>query len=458
MIETFISLLGTANTIHDSYNKISGIFRSKDNSHIEYLDRIATSIERLSDNILYAPNMETVRDITQNSQRKINNFREVKDSLEPVQRAVGSEILSSAIILTPDKMELAMQKSPWEVLMDIRPVNLSNPPNNPDMIPIVFEHDGTQYVGWQMRGTLPMLFDCTYDELLVPEIQVEKKKGLFERIFKRNKSSSNQQIKPGDIFRDHLKDGSEAPEMVLIPAGRFRMGDITGNGYEEEQPVHEVSVKSFAMGRYPVTVGEFKQFVNATGYKTEAEKGDGAWLSNQGWNKVKDANWRNPYFDQTDKHPVVCVSWNDAVAYTEWLSTQTGQQYHLPTEAEWEYAARAGTETDYWWGNDIDKTKANYNNNLGRTSPVGDYKHNPFGLYDILGNVWEWTYSEYEDKYNGKEKECISKNSNKNLVLRGGSWDSNPTNLRTAARLDNDPDLRNDFYGFRVVLAACCVD
>jgi hypothetical protein len=219
MIETFISVLGAANTIHDSYNKISGIFRSKDNSHIEYLDRIATGIERLSDNILYAPNMETVRDITINRQHKIDNLREVKQSLEPVQKAVGSEILSSAIILTPDKMQIAMQASPWEVLLDIRPVSLSNPLNNPDMIPIVFEHDGTQYVGWQMRGTLPMLFDCTYDELLVPEIQVEKKKGLFERIFKRN-----NKIKPGDIFRDSLKDNSEGPEMVLIPAGTFRMG------------------------------------------------------------------------------------------------------------------------------------------------------------------------------------------------------------------------------------------
>jgi formylglycine-generating enzyme required for sulfatase activity len=230
-----------------------------------------------------------------------------------------------------------------------------------------------------------------------------------------------QKIKPGDIFRDSLKDNSEGPEMVLIPAGTFPMGDITGNGYSKEQPVHEVSVESFAMGRYPVTVGEFKHFVNATGYKTEAETGDGAYVyKDNEWQKLEDANWRNPYFYQTDNHPVVCVSWNDAVAYTEWLSEQTGQQYRLSTEAEWEYAARAGTETDYWWGDDIDETKANYNMNLGHTSQVGDYEANPFGLYDTAGNVWEWTCSEYEDKYNGKETECISKNSNEYRVLRGG--------------------------------------
>jgi formylglycine-generating enzyme required for sulfatase activity len=375
MIETFISVLGAANTIHDSYNKITGIFRSKDNSHIEYLDRIATGIERLSDNILYAPNMETVQDITQSRQRQISNLREVKQSLEPVQKAVGSEILSSAIILTPDKMQLAMQKSPWEVLMDIRPVNLSNPPNNPDMIPIVFLHDGTQYVGWQMRGTLPMLFDCEYHELLVPDTQIQI-------------PSSSNHMKPGDIFRDSLKDNSEGPEMVLIPAGKFRMG--------EKQSVHEVSVESFAMGRYPVTFAEYDYFCEETRH---------ALSLHENRKKPEDRGWGR------DNRPVINVSWHDAVAYTEWLSEQTGQQYRLPTEAEWEYAARAGTETDYWWGNDIDETKANYDENIGHTTPVGNYEPNPFGLYDTAGNVWEWTCSEYESQYNGKEKDCISKNN-----------------------------------------------
>ncbi len=422
MIETFISVLGAANTIHDSYNKISGIFKSKDNSHLEYLDRIASGVERLSDNILYAPNMEAVRDVTQNRQRKIDNFREVKDSLEPLQKAVGSEILSSAIILTPDKMQTAMQASPWEVLLEIRPVNFSKPHSNPDMIPIVFEHDGVQYVGWQMRGTLPMLFNCTYDELLVPETQVKKNKGFFERIFKRNKTPSNKR-KPGDIFRDRLKNGNDGPEMVLIPAGTFRMG--------EKQSVHKVSVESFAMGRYPVTFAEYDYFCEATNRKKPDDRG---------WGR--------------DNRPVIYVSWYDAVAYTEWLSEQTGQQYRLPTEAEWEYAARAGTETDYWWGNDIDKTKANYNCNLGHTSPVGDYDANPFGLYDTSGNVWEWTCSEFTDEYNGKEKECVMRNSNKNRVLRGGSWDCLPLLVRSAFRYRGSPDYRLGYYGFRVVVMA----
>jgi formylglycine-generating enzyme required for sulfatase activity/tetratricopeptide (TPR) repeat protein len=239
------------------------------------------------------------------------------------------------------------------------------------------------------------------------------------------------QLKPGDIFRDSLKDNSEGPEMVLIPAGTFRMGDITGNGRDNEQPVHEVSVESFAMGRYPVTFAEYDYFCEAT----NREKPDDA-----GWGR--------------DNRPVINVSWHDAVAYTEWLSEQTGQEYRLPTEAEWEYAARAGTETDYWWGDDIDQTKANYNSNIGHTTPVGDYEANTFGLYDTAGNVWEWTCSEYEDTYNGKEKDCITKNSNENRVLRGGSWENCPGYLRTAFRFGHGPVGRSDYCGFRLVRAA----
>jgi formylglycine-generating enzyme required for sulfatase activity len=239
------------------------------------------------------------------------------------------------------------------------------------------------------------------------------------------------EIKSGDIFRDPLKDNSEGPEMVLIPAGTFRMGDITGNGMDREQPVHEVSVESFAMGRYPVTFAEYDYFCEATNRK-----------------KPEDKDWGR------DNRPVIYVSWHDAVAYTEWLSEQTGQQYRLPTEAEWEYAARAGMETDYWWGNDIDETKANYNRNIGHTTPEGDYEANQFCLYDTAGNVWEWTYSEYTSEYNGKEKECISKNSNKKPVLRGGSWINDPGFLRTANRICYGPDRHFYFIGFRVVRAA----
>ncbi|MDM8558401.1 formylglycine-generating enzyme family protein [Candidatus Parabeggiatoa sp. HSG14] len=265
------------------------------------------------------------------------------------------------------------------------------------------------------------------------------------------------------VFRDRLKDWSLGPEMVRIPAGRFRMGDIQGGGYKNEQPVHWVSVNKFAMGKYEVTVGEFRQFVKVTRYKTDAEKKGGCYVyDGNSVSEKKDANWRNPYFSQKENQPVVCVSWNDAIAYAEWLSQQTGQQYRLPTEAEWEYAARAGTETKYWWGNDIGKNRAACRGCGAKwgwdakkmTAPVGSFQSNPFGLYDTVGNVWEWTCSEYEGKYNGKEKLCLSKNYANYRVLRGGSWNYLPYDSRAAYRNRSNPDYRFFNVGLRLVRVA----
>ena len=260
------------------------------------------------------------------------------------------------------------------------------------------------------------------------------------------------------VFREHLKDGSLGPEMVRIPAGRFRMGDIQGGGYGDEQPVHWVSVNQFAMGRYEITVDEFRQFVNATGYKTDAEKGEGCYTYDGEWKKVKGANWHNSRLSQTDNHPVTCVSWNDAIAYTEWLSLQTGQTYRLPTEAEWEYAARAGSETKYWWGNEIGSNKTNCwkkqcEDNFEYTAPVGSFTANAFGLYNTAGNIWEWTCSEYEDRYKGKEQDCLGKNRAKSdslFVLRGGSCGIGAGWARSSFRNWSTRAIRDGGGGFRL--------
>ncbi|MDM8558254.1 SUMF1/EgtB/PvdO family nonheme iron enzyme [Candidatus Parabeggiatoa sp. HSG14] len=248
--------------------------------------------------------------------------------------------------------------------------------------------------------------------------------------------SSNDSFSPGKVFRDRLQDGSKAPEMVWIPAGRFRMGDIQGGGDDDEKPVHSVSVNRFAMGRYEVTFAEYDKFAQATGR-----------------GKPSDSGWGR------GNRPVINVSWNDATAYTEWLSQQTGEQYRLPTEAEWEYAARAGTETKYWWGNDVGSNKANcYGNDCGDsfeyTAPVGSFQPNRFGLYDTVGNVYEWTCSEYENKYKGKEKQCLGKNRANRRVLRGGSWYSYPSYSRAASRYRDDPVIRNYVVGLRLVRVA----
>ncbi len=267
-------------------------------------------------------------------------------------------------------------------------------------------------------------------------------------------AAEKRRKKTSKVFRDTLRNGSKGPEMVRIPAGSFRMGDIQGGGYSDEKPVHRVSVSAFAMGKYEVTVGEFKRFVKASRYKTDAEKNGTCWTYRNGsWGQQKGANWRNPSFSQNNSHPVTCISWNDATAYAKWLSQQTGKKYRLPTEAEWEYAARAGTTTKYWWGNNIGSNNGVCDNSYCKdsfkyTAPVGSFRANQFGLHDTVGNVWEWTCSEYKDKYQGREKIC--KNSAILFVLRGGSWLNNARRTRSANRGRNEPADRLWFYGLRL--------
>jgi len=232
------------------------------------------------------------------------------------------------------------------------------------------------------------------------------------------------------------------PEMITIPAGSFRMGDIQGTGDSDEQPVHTVTVKSFAMSRHEVTFEEYDYFAEQTGRE-----------------KPTDEDWGR------GNRPVINVSWDDATAYVEWLSGLTGEQYRLPTEAEWEYAARAGMETDYWWGNTASHEYANYGKDeccgglvQGKdqwefTAPVCSFVDNPFGLCDTVGNVWEWTCSEYEEKYTGKELECISKNRADDgslRVIRGGAWNSDPLGVRASTRTGTARATRNYDVGFRL--------
>ncbi len=249
---------------------------------------------------------------------------------------------------------------------------------------------------------------------------------------------------------EQKRDGSLGPEMVVIPAGTFRMGDIQGGGYKNEQPVHEVSVARFAMGRYEVRVGEYLRFVQATGSHAPQ------WLEEGNESNIhtgtKDWYKRMGSALTNDNHPIVGVSWNDVTAYAEWLSEQSGQEYRLPTEAEWEYAARAGTETKYWWGDDIGSNNANCwkescDDSFEYTAPVGSFEPNPFGLFDVLGNVWEWTCSEYEKKYSGKEQYCLNKregNGGSILVLRGGSRGFDAVGVRSS---DRDWDQRANRFG-----------
>ncbi|MEK8020315.1 MAG: SUMF1/EgtB/PvdO family nonheme iron enzyme [Candidatus Parabeggiatoa sp.] len=198
------------------------------------------------------------------------------------------------------------------------------------------------------------------------------------------------------------------------------------------------------MGRYPLTVAEFRQFVEATGYQTEAEKGKDT------------SNWRNPSFPQQDDQPVVRISWNDAMAYIDWLTQQTDQKYCLPSEAQWEYAARAGTDTDYWWGNEIGQNRAvcykcgsQWDNK--QTAPVGSFEPNPFGLYDTVGNVWEWCADAWHKNYEGAPTNgSVWEGDSSLFVLRGGSWGFVAMWVRSESRFRGQRIGRNGGVGVRL--------
>jgi len=285
---------------------------------------------------------------------------------------------------------------------------------------------------------------------------------------------------PGQIFRDKLQDGSEGPVMVMISLGNFQMGSPEKEaGRDADERQHTVKIEQpFAIGQYEVTRGEFRRFVEVTGHKTDAERNEGGyegcWVAYREENEWSEGyragyNWWNPNFKQSDAHPVVCVSWHDAMAYAQWLSKQTGYTYRLPTEAEWEYAARAGTTTMRYWGDDPAQACQHANvadqtakkafpdwaahpcdDRYVNTAPVGSFQPNAWRLHDMLGNVWEWTCSAYDENYGGAEQGCVKDGATTARAVRGGSWDDVPAWVRSALRYGDSPMLRYGNQGFRL--------
>ena len=261
----------------------------------------------------------------------------------------------------------------------------------------------------------------------------------------------------GSTFRDC----AECPLMVEVSAGSFEMGSPF---HEEgrsryEGPLHRVAVaQAFAVGVYPVTRGQWEAFVSATGYSPRY----GCWTNEPDgvWRLRWDLGWRNPGFGQTDAHPAVCVSSVDARVYLRWLSERTGKEYRLPSESEWEYVARAGTRTRYWWGNDIGRDRANCDGCGSRwddqqTAPVSVFMANGFGLYDIHGNSWDWVSDCWNDSYVGAPQDGSSwrRGDCSRHVVRGGCWNCGPGGLRSAARAWSSPGHQVDTIGFRVARA-----
>jgi formylglycine-generating enzyme required for sulfatase activity len=265
--------------------------------------------------------------------------------------------------------------------------------------------------------------------------------------YQRDDKYATQQIRECDRLyakaQEEKKQEAVPPGMELIPAGSFMMG--SNDGSDDEKPVHEVYVDAFYMDKYEVTVARYQQFLNATGHRTPD-------------------NWTEQL--QSPNRPAVYVSWDDAVAFCQWLSKQRGRTVRLPTEAEWEYAARGRLSgKKYPWGDEAPDGKANFGNPWSPDwaqgpgkylKNVGSYGENGYRLFDMAGNVWEWCADLYDENYYENFRNSTARNprgptSGTSRVLRGGSWGSNPNLLRCANRSWNNPTYWNYYVGFRCV-------
>lgn len=276
-----------------------------------------------------------------------------------------------------------------------------------------------------------------------------------------------------DLTQRHL-----LPEMLAIQGGCFNMGSPSNEaGREPDERQHRVCVDDFMLAKFEVQVSDFERFVQDTQYRTDAERGVGGqygcWTfdaenATAAWQYQAWAQWRKPTQQPPNrpKAPVACVSWNDTRAYIAWLNQQTGRGFRLPTEAEWEYAARAGTRSSRYWGNGIDQDACRNASVADEghgwadgfpcddqhewVAPTGQFGANPFGLHDMLGNLWEWTCSVYDADFSGSEKVCALPTSDAARVMRGGAWNSGPSAVRSAYRNRNFPEARYSFVGFRL--------
>ena len=294
----------------------------------------------------------------------------------------------------------------------------------------------------------------------------------------------------GKVKLESTITNSMGMKLVLVPAGSFQMGSTQqeveqvirqnakdpSDWYTRESPRHAVRItRPFYLGMYEVTVGQFRQFVEAEAYRTDAERdGKGGWgWTGKEFKQSPDYSWRNAGFPQTDQHPVINVSWNDAAAFCQWLIGKENRTYRLPTEAEWEYACRAETTTRWSCGNDPEglarvanvadgtATAEGMTFNRGAikardgyqfTAPVGRYQINAFGLGDMHGNAAEWCQDWYGAEYYAKSpaEDPPGPASGSYRVLRGGSWYDSATRCHSAYRNGGVPDFRNNLLGFRV--------
>jgi len=293
--------------------------------------------------------------------------------------------------------------------------------------------------------------DRIHGELMTSKIQVQDRFGnsieipanafnsiAFQVNYRTDRNPSfnyRKRVLEAALFRDRMRDGSVGPEMIGLRGGEFRRGDLQGDGDSDEKNPQTVKLKPFAIGVYEVSFDEYDKFSLSARHELPED---------EGWGR--------------SRRPVINVSWNSAKAFTEWLSQQTGERYRLPTDAEWEYAARGGTMSRFWWGDKAGEGNANCAECRSlwdgeKSSPVGKFEPNPFGLHDTAGNVFEWVADCWNDSFSNAPTDggALDKPGCGVRVIRGGAWSFPPKEIRSANRWRDFQSRRSDDTGFRVV-------
>lgn len=307
--------------------------------------------------------------------------------------------------------------------------------------------DDRVYVNGERYGSTPVRLTLDEGEY---EIEIARRgyASYKKTVNLNDKQSLFAELKPsselftaGEFIRDITGEGDEGPRLVVVPSGNQKIGDLTGNGRLNERPVRNFELSTpRAIGITPVTVAEFRRFIDAENYVSTAEEGKGcAELKNGQVTYSSSRSWNKPGYPVSDDLPVTCVSYEDASAYVEWLSATTGRDYELPTEEFWEYSGRANQSGDFWWGDQVGVNRINCRGCgqrwSGQPAPVGSFESNPWGLHDTAGNVWELTRSNLEPE---------------SIIIRGGAYNFAPSLARLSARTKVSPNFNSNYIGFRV--------
>jgi formylglycine-generating enzyme required for sulfatase activity len=449
---------------------------------------------------------ETLRRLPALNAALVRRDPDFHKDMDKLIRALEAGVASGRVEVEVPQAALAGSAAAWKLIADSMDVHdytdfQTHFPGTPEVILAgrqkrqleawaqVSRSDSDAISAFLQAGAFPALERIARDAM---SSAAEAKQRAFERVIEERRAREAAEAearrkaeeearariaarsRPGAVWRDAIPGLSESacPEMVTIPPGKFVMGSPSSeerwSGDDgREEPQHEVRIDyAFALGKHELTVDEFAAFIAETKHDTGAS----AYIWNgKRWEDTSGKGWRDPGFVQSGRHPVCCVNWNDAKAYVAWLNSKLGLEgrrdaYRLPSEAEWEYACRAGTTTPFSFGATISTAQANYNGEFTygagkkgeyrqKTTPVGSFPANAFGLHDMHGNVWEWCEDVWHASYNGAPTDGSARpagGDSSSRVLRGGSWGLIPQFLRSAYRGWNYPTGRSGGRGFRL--------